>query len=287
MSIRTSIQSQVDEYPPSLRRVADAVLAQPRIVLDQTITELARTCQTSETSVVRFCRRIGFTGYAPLRIQMAAELANETARFGAAAGYGSDITPTDSLADAIAKISTAEIVGIQQTADSVDLALLERIVQRVAAARRVLTFGIAASNSSARDLVQKLLRIDIDALSFTDAHEALVPASLLGPQGVAIGFSHSGRTRETVAFLRAARESGAYTVAVTNAAMTPLEAQADATLRTAVRETRFRSGAMASRIAQLTIVDYLFVGVARSDYDRSVAALERTHAAARTLRDDR
>ncbi|MBF9066942.1 MurR/RpiR family transcriptional regulator [Streptacidiphilus fuscans] len=287
MSIRTSIQSQVNEYPPSLRRVADAVLAEPRIVLDRTITELARTCRTSETSVVRFCRTIGFTGYAPLRIEMATELASETARFGPEAGYGSDITPTDSLADAVAKISTAEIVGIQETAASLDIALLDRIVQRVAGARRVLAFGIAASNAGAHDLTQKLLRIDIDAVSFTDAHEALVPAALLGPRGVAIGFSHGGRTRETVAFLRTARQSGAYTVAVTNAAATPLEAQADATLRTAVRETRFRSGAMASRIAQLTVVDYLFVGAARYDHDRSVASLERTHAATRTLHDDR
>lgn len=287
MSIRTSIQSQVNEYPPSLRRVADAVLAEPRIVLDRTITELARTCRTSETSVVRFCRTIGFTGYAPLRIEMATELASETARFGPEAGYGSDITPTDSLADAVAKISTAEIVGIQETAASIDIALLDQIAQHVAGARRVLAFGIAASNASAHDLTQKLLRIDIDAVSFTDAHEALVPAALLGPHGVAIGFSHGGRTRETVAFLRTARQSGAYTVAVTNAAATPLAAQADATLRTAVRETRFRSGAMASRIAQLTVVDYLFVGAARCDYDRSVASLERTHAATRALHDDR
>jgi DNA-binding MurR/RpiR family transcriptional regulator len=277
----------VNDYPPSLRRVADAVLTRPQIVLDQTITELARTCETSETSVVRFCRTLGFKGYAPLRLRMATELASETAKFGMEAGYGSDITPTDTLADAVAKISTAEIVGIQETAASIDIAVLEEIVDRVTAARRVLTFGVAASNVGARDLAQKLLRIDMDALSFTDAHEALVPASLLGPQGVAIGFSHGGRTRETVEFLREARKSGAYTVAVTNAQSTPLEAEADATLRTAVREIRFRSGAMASRIAQLTVVDYLFVGIARSDYDRSVSALERTYAATRALRDDR
>jgi DNA-binding MurR/RpiR family transcriptional regulator len=287
VSIRTTIQSQIDGYPPSQRRIADTILHRPQIVLDQTITELAHTCGTSETSVVRFCRTLGFTGYAPMRIEMATELAVETARFGTDAGYGSDITPTDTVADAVAKISASEIVGIQETAANIDLAVLEGIVERIASAGTVLVFGVAASNAGARDLAQKLLRIGVTALSFADAHEALVPATILGADGVAVAFSHSGRTRETIAFLRAARASGAFTVAITNGQATPLEAEADATLRTAVRETRFRSGAMASRIAQLTVVDYVFVGVARSDYDHSVAAIERTHASARGLRDDR
>lgn len=287
MSIRTTIQSQIDGYPPSMRRVADAILERPQIVLEQTITRLAQTCETSETSVVRFCRTLGFTGYAPMRIEMATELASETARFGSEAGYGSDITRTDTVAETVAKISASEIVGIQETAANIDLPALERIAERIAAARSVVAFGVAASNAGARDLAQKLLRIGITAISLADAHEALVPATLLGSDGVAVAFSHSGRTRETIAFLRAARAGGAFTVAITNAQATPLESQADATLRTAVRETMFRSGAMASRTAQLTVVDYIFVGVARLDYDRSVEALERTHVSARELRGER
>jgi DNA-binding MurR/RpiR family transcriptional regulator len=269
-----------------MRRVADAILERPQIVLDQTITKLARNCETSETSVVRFCRTLGFTGYAPMRIEMATELATESAWFGNDAGYGADITATDTVADTVAKISASEIVGIQETAANIDLPALERIVERIAGARTVVLFGVAASNAGARDLAQKLLRIGVTAVSLADAHEAIVPATLLGADGVAVAFSHSGRTRETISFLRAARASGAFTVAITNAQATPLESAADATLRTAVRETMFRSGAMASRIAQLTVVDYIFVGVARLDYDRSVEALERTHVRARSLRDE-
>jgi DNA-binding MurR/RpiR family transcriptional regulator len=122
---------------------------------------------------------------------------------------------------------------------------------------------------------------------FGDAHDALVSAALLGSDDVAIVFSHGGRTRESIELLRAARVKGAFTVAVTNAAGSPITAHADEVLRTAVRETTFRSGAMASRIAQLTLVDYLFVGVARGSYDRTVQALKRTYDVVRVLRDDR
>lgn len=285
-SIQSQIQAKREMYPPSMRRVADVILARPQLVLERTITELARMCQTSETSVVRFCRTLGFTGYAPIRLHMASELATELAQFGRDSGYGSDIEQSDSLAGMVAKISTSEILGVQETAASLDLEALQAVIDHIARARSVVLFGVAASNAGAQDLAHKLLRIGSCALSFHDAHDALVPATLLGPADVAVGFSHGGRTRETTEFLHVAHTAGAFTVAVTNSDDTPLADHADAVLKTAVRETTFRSGAMASRIAQLTIVDYIFVGVARKTYTESISALKRTRESTDRLRNN-
>ncbi|MDN4613684.1 MurR/RpiR family transcriptional regulator [Leifsonia sp. F6_8S_P_1B] len=287
MSIQTNIQAHVESFPPTMRRVADAILERPQIVLENTITEFARACDTSEASIVRFCRSLGLTGYPQLRLQLASELGKEAAEFGGgSATYGADISPSDSLGEMVAKIAGSEILGIRETADSIDMPTLERVIRSVEGARRVVLFGVGASNAAAQDLAAKLLRIGHVALVFHDAHDALVSVALLGSDDVAIAFSHNGRTTETVAFLRAARNGGAHTVAITNAPGSPLTQHADEVLRTAVRETTFRSGAMASRIAQLTIVDYVFVGVARGRYDRTVQALKSTYEIVRELRDE-
>jgi len=288
VSIQTSIQSHVDSFPPTMRRVADVILERPQIVMENTISELARACDTSEASIVRFCRALGFTGYPQLKLQLAAELAKESAEFGGNgdAAYGADISPSDTLAEMVAKIAGSEILGIRETADSLDMEVLQRVIRRLERAKRVVLFGVGASNAGAQDLAQKLLRIGHVALAFHDAHDALVSAALVEQGDVAIGFSHNGRTRETLAFLSAARRNGAHTVAVTNVPDSPLAEQAESVLRTAVRETTFRSGAMASRIAQLTIIDYLFVGVARGRYDRTVQALKSTYEIVKELRDD-
>lgn len=287
VSIQTNIQAHLDSYSPSIRRIADALLSRPQIALELTISQLARACETSETSVVRFCRTLGFTGYSPFRMQMAAELASEGAQRGNDSGYGSDILATDSLADMVAKISSSELIGIQETAQNLDLKALQSVIDLVRVAPKVIVFGVGASNGGAHDLAQKLQRIGRVALAEYDAHNALVAAALLRPGDVAIGFSHSGRTRETFEVLRVAHEAGASTVAITNVEDSRISKQADVTVRTAVRETTFRSGAMASRIAQLTVVDYIFVGVARADYEASVQALRLTHESLRGVRDDR
>ncbi|GAB3574799.1 MurR/RpiR family transcriptional regulator [Leifsonia lichenia] len=288
VSIQTNIQAHVESFPPTMRRVADAILERPQIVVENTITELARACNTSEASIVRFCQSLGLTGYPQLKLQLAAELGKESAEFGGngTGTYGADISPTDTLAEMVSKIASSEILGIRETADSIDFAVLERVVRKVERAKRVVVFGVGASNAGAQDLAQKLLRIGHIALAFTDAHDALVSAALIGSGDVAIGFSHNGKTKETNAFLRGAHNGGAYTVAITNVPDSPLSEHADDVLRTAVRETTFRSGAMASRIAQLTLVDYIFVGVARGRYDRTVQALKSTYEIVRELREE-
>lgn len=286
-SIQSTIQANVDSYSPSMRRIADVILARPQVVLENTITELARACDTSETSVVRFCRTLGFPGFAPMKLQLAVELATESAQFGFDAEHGSDIRPSDSLSEMVWKVASAETLGIQETAERLDLDALQHVIGRVDKAGKTLLYGVGASNASAQDLAEKLLRIGTTAIGFQDAHSAVVSAALATSEDVAIAFSHSGRTRETVAFLRAARDRGCFTVAITNVARSPLARTADQVLGTAVRETTFRSGAMASRIAQLTLVDYLFVGVAQGRYEKSVEALKHTYESLGALRDDR
>ena len=98
---------------------------------------------------------------------------------------------------------------------------------------------------------------------------------------VAIGISHTGTTVEVIEALEEAAKHGATTVAVTNFPRSPLAKTADLVLTTAARETTYRSGAMASRIAQLTVIDCLFIGVAQQVLPDARKALEETASAVR------
>ncbi len=263
------------------------MLARPQLVLELTITELAHACNTSETTVVRFCRTLGFSGFSPFKLQVAAELASESARREGPALDGTDILATDGLAEVVAKVSAAEALAMRETAAGLDLAVLREVIDRIVAANAIVLHGVGASGLGAEDLAHKLQRIGRSAICDHDTHNAVTLAALLRADGVAIGFSHSGRTRETIEFLRVARAGGATAIAITNGERNPISAGADLVLRTAVRETALRSGAMASRIAQLTLVDYIFVGVAQASYDESVEALRVTREAIGGMRAER
>lgn len=279
------IRKAVPSLQPAEQRVAAAVLDDPAGAAGRSSTALATQARTSVTTVMRFCRAIGLPNYPRLRLALASAAAREDARnsdrFWTTEG---DISEEDSLAQVVDKIIYNESGTLEDTRAQLDLDVLARVVDAVAAARRVDIFGLGASGFVGADLHQKLHRIGKIAFVWTDGHAALTASALLGEGDVAIGISHTGSTVDTVEPLQAARERGATTVALTNFARSPLAECADHVLTTAVREMPFRSGATASRIAQLAVVDCLFVGVAQQSYGESTAALARTYGAVRHLR---
>lgn len=282
-TLLVQIRALLPSLPPSERRVGRAAVADPAGVAGKTISEFATECETSETTVVRFCRAIGLRGYPELRIGLAAAAGTE----GGASGWsdaGGDIGPRDPLGDVVRKLGFADARAVGDTVAQIDLNELKRTVDAVVSAGRIDLYGVGASALVALDLQQKLHRIGRLVNAWGDPHMALTSAALLRRGDVAIGLSHTGETADTVAGLAEARRNGATTVAVTNFPRSAITEVADRVLTTAVRETTFRSGAMASRIAALTVVDCLFVGVAQRNHSRTLKALERTYTAVRSSR---
>ncbi len=266
------------------QRVAEVVLADAATVAHRSITDVAEAASTSETTVTRFCKAVGVGGYPELRLALAAEAARSVAR--GSREVGGEIGPDDSLADVVAKVGFADTRSVEETADQLDVAVLGRVVDLLAAANRVAVYGVGASAFVALDFQQKLHRIGRTALASTDAHGALTSAALLTPEDVAVAISHTGSTSDTVEALARAGIAGAGTVALTNFPRSPISEVADHVLTTAARETTFRSGAMASRIAQLTVVDCLFIGVAQRHHESAGRALASTCDALRGRRLD-
>ena len=260
---------------PAEDRVAEQVLADPRGTAAMTISELATAATTSETTVLRFSKRLGLSGYPRLRLA----LAEESARPRALAASQTDISAADSIDDVIRKIALADASAVEETAEQLDRDTLAQTAKTIARAVRVDIYGSGASAVVAADLQQKLHRIGCLAFAWSDPHIALTSAALLGPQDIAIGISHSGTTRETIESIATAKANGARTVAITNFPLSPLAQAVDLVLTTAARETALRSGATASRIAALTVVDCLYIAVAQRNLRGTRKAVKSTRDA--------
>lgn len=276
------VRTLLDNFSSSERRVAERVLEDPEWVVASTISELARACDTSETTVVRFCRTAGFAGYPELRLALAAETAQ--LKVSGHAPVGGRISPGDDLESVIRKIAYTESRAVEDTLGELDRQQLVGVIDAVANAKRIDAFGVVASALVAADLQQKLHRIGCVAFAWSDTHQALTSAALLGPGDVMFGFSHSGATEDTVTVLKEAKRRGATTVAVTGAEKSPIMKVTDFALITSVREATHRAGAMASRIGMLAIVDCVFAGVGQRRFDETQEHLEDTFRVLRKRR---
>jgi DNA-binding MurR/RpiR family transcriptional regulator len=276
------IRSLLPGLAKAEQRVAHVVLEDPGGVARRSITEVAESAGTSETTVTRFCKAVGVSGYPELRIALAADTARAEARTNR--DMGGDIDPSDDLTQVVGKVAFADARAVEETAEQLDIAALRHVVEAIAGAGRVDVYGVGASAFVALDLQQKLHRIGRVCFAWSDTHIMLTSAAVLSPGDVAVGISHTGATTDTVEALREARDKGAVTVAITNFPRSPISEVADYVLTTAARETTFRSGATASRIAQLTVIDCVFIGVAQRHRDNVLAALDTTYSAVSTHR---
>lgn len=259
--------------------MAEAVLANPGAVSESSISKVARQCQTSETTVLRFCRAIGLAGYPELRLALARAAQDQESDPSGTPTTGV-IGPGDSLADVVAKITHADSRSILDTGAALDLNMLEVAVEALTRARRIDIYGMGSCALVGQDLHLKLHRLGLVSFAWTEGEPALTSAGVLGPRDAAIGISHTGTTTGTISALQLARRQGATTIAVTNFRGSPLAAGCEVVLTTATRETTFRSGALASRVAQLSVIECLYAGVAHRSHAAAIEALESMYTGA-------
>lgn len=272
------IKSFYPSLRPSEQKVAGYILEHPEEVIHLSVTELSNRCGISDAAIIKFCQRIGYKGYQEMKIYLAKELVSPTLEI-----YG-EVERNDDITTVKEKIFRLNIQAIQDTLKLLDDEALEQAVNAIAGAAKVNIYGVGASGFVAMDAQLKLLRIGIQATSFCDSHVQTYLAALLSPGDAALAISDSGNTKDVVRALLVAKKQGAKTICITSAPDSALSKAADIKLYTAATESIFRSGAIASRIAQLSVIDALFIGVALKRYDSALENLARTREAAADLK---
>jgi DNA-binding MurR/RpiR family transcriptional regulator len=252
-----NIRSAAPNMTPALSRVADHVLGNAQAVLYQSITELAEEASSSEASVMRFCRELGFTGFQNFKLMLAQELATQ-------GQANAPVTGADSVQSLI---ETAKI-ALDETERLLDRAVLATVAGELLAAAQIEIFGVAASAVTAQYLEYKLTRLGLRARAVADAHLATMIAATSGPTVVHILVSSSGSTIDTVRVAELAHSRGARTIIITNRSKSPLAATSDHVLLASWPETPLTGGAFPSKISQLLIVDALVAHITAAEPDR-------------------
>ena len=267
------IQGTYSSLRTAEQRVADFILKHPDELIYLTVTELAEKTNTSESTVVRLCQKIGYKGYQEFKIMLARDLVEPTDAIYAA------IEPGDSLQTIKTKVFQANAQALRDTIEVLADAELELAVKAIASARRVEVYGVGGSNPLAIDAYHKFLKLGIAVVALSDGDMMAMSSSLLQKGDVALGISHTGASRDVTDALSNAQRNGATTICITHRSTSPITKVSDIKLFTAAKQTAFRSDASSSRIAQLTIIDTLYVGVALSGYENSVEMIRRTREA--------
>ncbi|WP_322908101.1 MurR/RpiR family transcriptional regulator [Paenibacillus campi] len=275
------LEEELAKLSPQERRLAHYILQQPSSISRMGITQLATQCGISPATVTRFCKTFHFEGFPDFKMKLAAELAQHSIP-----GSYQDVIAGNPLAEIVKAIESNHVSSINDTTRLLSLPRLEQAIGYLIRARRIDLYGIATSSIVAQDFYQKLIRIGKNCTAFADSHMQITSASTLTSDDVAIAISYSGETKETIDALTCAKENGATTLSLTQYSANPLADIADIALFSSSLEKGIRRGDMASRIAQLHIIDILFTGMISAQFNDSVKKLELSYKNVRRYRKD-
>ena len=256
-------------------QVREYVLKYPRKVLEYTVYDLARESFTSPATIVRLCKKIDIKGFSRLKVLLAEEIK-----------YFQDmklnlldtttIEKDDTPHAIIEKITNIAVKTIEETRVLVNESVLMEVVRLLEKAVIIDFYGAGASNMVAMDGQFKFMRIGKNVITYQLYDRQYVQAVNSDASHVGIIVSYSGETKEMIQIAGILQKNGTPVVAVTSSGENSLNQIADYNLCVTAKETVFRSGAMASRTAQLYIIDLLYALYCSLNYEESIQKIQQT-----------
>jgi RpiR family carbohydrate utilization transcriptional regulator len=245
------IRGVYDTLPRSERKVADYVLNYASEVIYSSVTDLAHTVDVSESTIVRFCQRLGYQGYPEFKILLARDLGTPFR------DTYDTLDGRDDIATVVRKTFQIFAQALNDTLAVLNPDSVRDATEFLISANHVFLFGCGGSGGSAQIAYQKMLRLGLPCSVCTDPHTQTLLAGMANWQDVVIGISYSGNNEDVLRAMRVAQERRAKTVAITNYPTSPAARMADVVLLTGAAETPLVSESGPSRVVQLAVIDVL------------------------------
>lgn len=265
------MKEMIDSLPNSEQKIAAFILQQPEDAILLTAQALGKKSGTSGATVIRLCKSLGFNGFQELKLRVAGDLQERNMT-----DYR-DIEPNEDYMKIIEKVTANTMQTINETVKMMNIERLKEAVHTLIQAESIIFIGFGASFITAKDAEQKFLRINKHVHAFSDLHMASTAIANKGTKDVVVGISFSGNTVEVAKLLELSKKRGVKTISITKYGNSLLTSYADINLFTSTaKEAVIRSGATSSRIAQLHLIDILFMCVASEEYEKTVEHLDST-----------
>lgn len=269
------VTSLYNSFTKREKVVADTVMKEPQQIIYTTITDFAEMADVGDTTIIRFCRKLGFKGYQSFKMSLAQELSLNNNN-GALTSLNEEILEDDTVEIVLQKLYSTCTGALQETVSLLNNSHINKAVEMMRKSNRIRFYGVGTSGVTALDAKYRFMRIGINVDCLTDGHMMGMDAALLNSQDLAIGITHSGSTKDTIEALKIAKESGANTICITHHSRSPITKYADVVLLTGFREGPLQGGALGTKIAQIFVIETLFVEIFKGSKEKYIKNKKKT-----------
>ncbi len=248
------IRQNYDNFSDAERKVADYLLNHPNIAPLPNIRELANASNTSISSIVRFCKTMGFDGYSEFRY-------NCQPRASAPLGGSIKLDKSDSMDSLKTKVSTFARKAIHQAIMTPNDAGMEAAIVALSYARRIIICGEGNAAGVSNMAANTFMLLGIPSFYIADPLLLLRSVSFLEKNDVVIGITNDGYIKNVVDVLHIAQQRHATTICITGKQDSLATKYSDICLYTTLQDDQSLLDLPITSVCQLMVLYTLQIGL--------------------------
>ena len=275
--------SSEKNFTASERKIANFFLEKQQLAIDATAGKIGKLTSTSSSAVVRFAKKLGYSGFPAMKLDIAVTTTNNQ--------NNSDLTEIEAeesittiLEKTSARFKTIPDVITAQN-ETADFSNATKLIEN---ARHIFVYGVTASALAAQDIQQKFTRVGLDVIYHADFHQMMTTMQATATnQDLAIVISESGYTFETLKFKKISLDLELKVIVLTNEIESEIFRGCDVTLTTTSQQfDKVRFASTTGLLSQLYVVDILFYTYISKHYEESQQKVEETRSRISKIYDD-
>ncbi len=266
------IRFLIPSLPRAEKAFAQALVENPDAITHLTLAQIAAESNSSEASVIRFCKRMGYHGYMDLKDAFILAMADGSEV------HEEEIEESDDISVILKKVFQSNVQTLQNTMVLANEGYTDALNAMIGA-RSIHFFGVGDAYAACQFAFMKFCRLGIPCSAHSDVMLQYTIADNLGPGDVALAVSYEGRSRNVVQAMKIAKKRGATTISITKMNKSPLLKYTDISLFISVSDLTIGRDKATRRVADQFILDVLYLGYitkTKKDYSK---CLKRTQAA--------
>lgn len=215
-SVIENIQDKYELLFPAEKKVADYILNHIHEIVNLNVAELAKRANTSDASVIRTVKHLGYEGYYQMRIILSKDIGKEESFSG-----------NEDTLTSVQKFFASEAERINRLATTIDLTQLIEIAKVVLESSSTHVVAVGNTTPISSDLGFRLERLGIRCTYSTHYEHYLNHINLGNSDECVIAFSRSGASKQVIQAVEIAKKKGMKIIVITGESKGALTSHAD------------------------------------------------------------